>query len=1527
MMGGSSWRSTLNHTKHDLRSVRACSKWGMPFFRGVIMARNVTLPFCIHTHAVRPSRRVLPRKGPHICTFISGTVSNALNPYYWYACARFCVAFAAINAYRTSIPFTRAKPNLYMHIWYRFFAVFTVFSVLFGLSISPASAADDPTSIADARAQGSGTEVLIEGVVTRAFGAYARIQDDSGDLGASGMMIRQVGGALSDDFQDAIEDGTITEGTILRVEGEISAFNDLLQINGDDLFSYSIEGSDDAPDPLEVTLSELDGNYDYESVLVRVNDVTMQESGTFENNTSYTAVDATGELALRAMQPNETAIGGLLIPSEAFDYEGVVGRFGDVVRLIPVFGDDFVTDEDLTPPDDNGDEDVITIAEAREQASGTVTVEGVVTRARGRLTRIQDDTAGIAVFDPSGDFANSVNQGDEIRVTGDRTAFNEQKQIGSPDDPTILSTGNDLPEELALTLEEINDGGEEFESKLVRVTDITIDTDDSIFRSETNYDIDDGTDIGDLRIQNEGDSGAVGQPIPDEPFTYVGIVSRFGESFQLEPVRASDIRTADDVDLTDALICEIQGTGTRTPLQDEQVTTRENVVTAIANNGFFMQMVTREDDCPDGSSRGLFVFTSSSPSGVEVGDEVEVTGTAEEFNGWTQLGSGASFSVTGTADVPEPVQFDATTPDPGPFDVPDIYQYQSMIVSVDDGIATSATDRFGNFYVDAAGSFDVDRNFRQPGIPYPGEPDRPVWDGNQQLFEIDISPGNFPTSFDDVVFRGASVSAEGPLVFAFDEHVIWPSELTVDNPPEDEVLSGVRDREDGEIVLGTFNLFDLFGPGEGDSTPGGYENRLQKQSAYVCDLMQTPEILGVQESGGQGSLEDLADAIASTCGVTYDAYTGTPDGRGIRNGALVQTSVLNVETEDLGREETLSFSPNQRVHDRAPFLVSGDIEVDGEELPLNVLVIHNRSRIDIEDGNTDFIRGKRFEQARSIAQMVQTIQTDDPAMRVAVLGDFNAFEFTDGYAHVLGELTGDIVPGEQEFEGDPILDRPLDNQVLELDPLDRYSFIFEGAAQVLDHILTNDRLTPLVTDRAYIRANIDAPHTFLSDATTTFSSSDHDAMAIHVDMSAAVTEPVSIEIEQSFEDFTDPNSYRLIGLPGVAGVELDAMFSGTAGISYRVFEDTGEEGSPSDYLTELSGEDRFAAGRGYWALARDAWSVQQDILSVQLSAEGTFDLPLRSGWNILVNPFETEIVWDEVMSDNAVDNPQPLWGFEGGLYSESSTLPAGSTGEAFYFFNDPDSDVRSLTLDPEAQEAAAAATSTTDESRFTLDAYADDEAIGSVELGIGSSARAYVAPRNPFGAASVSISGQEGERPLATHIVEDDGTDGHVFVLSIEGQAGSSIALLPSGISGLDNASVSLMLPDGGSVVLSDDETATFTLSQDTEQLEISVGALEDITDSDAPDELELRGNYPNPFSTETTIEYAIPEEMSVQVEVFNILGQRVATLVDEVQRPGRYDVQWDGRGSGGERLAGGVYIVRITGDGQTKSDRITYVP
>ncbi|MFQ5570998.1 MAG: PQQ-binding-like beta-propeller repeat protein [Rhodothermales bacterium] len=89
------------------------------------------------------------------------------------------------------------------------------------------------------------------------------------------------------------------------------------------------------------------------------------------------------------------------------------------------------------------------------------------------------------------------------------------------------------------------------------------------------------------------------------------------------------------------------------------------------------------------------------------------------------------------------------------------------------------------------------------------------------------------------------------------------------------------------------------------------------------------------------------------------------------------------------------------------------------------------------------------------------------------------------------------------------------------------------------------------------------------------------------------------------------------------------------------------------------------------------------------------------------------------------------------------------------------------------------------------------------------------------------------------------------------------------------------------------------------------------------PVEYVLEQNYPNPFNPETVIRYGLNRRSRVELDIYNVLGQRVRTLVAAEQPGGRYEVVWDGRDDGGRAVASGLYIYQLRADAFTTSRKM----
>ena len=92
---------------------------------------------------------------------------------------------------------------------------------------------------------------------------------------------------------------------------------------------------------------------------------------------------------------------------------------------------------------------------------------------------------------------------------------------------------------------------------------------------------------------------------------------------------------------------------------------------------------------------------------------------------------------------------------------------------------------------------------------------------------------------------------------------------------------------------------------------------------------------------------------------------------------------------------------------------------------------------------------------------------------------------------------------------------------------------------------------------------------------------------------------------------------------------------------------------------------------------------------------------------------------------------------------------------------------------------------------------------------------------------------------------------------------------------------------------------------------------------SPLPSSFTLQQNYPNPFNSATVIRFALPRSDQVDLAVFNLVGQKVATLVQGARPAGNYVVDWNGRDDGERELASGVYLYCLQAGGREETRKL----
>ena len=586
-------------------------------------------------------------------------------------------------------------------------------------------------------------------------------------------------------------------------------------------------------------------------------------------------------------------------------------------------------------------------------------------------------------------------------------------------------------------------------------------------------------------------------------------------------------------------LATIQGSGTTSPLVGQTVTTT-GIVTAVrtgSSGGFFLQTPDADADNDPNTSEGLFVFTGSAGSSLAVpGNLLQVTGVVQEFRPSADPISSPLTELAGTLTItqlstgnplPAPVTLAAAETSPTG-SLEQLERFEGMRVRVASLTVIAPTD--GNVSEANATSSSngifygvitrIARPFREPGIELPdplpvGAPASiPRFDGNPERLRIDSSTLSGATALE--VTAGATVTnVIGPLNYVarnwailVDPPSITPTPVVSGNASATPVTAPAAD----EFTVASFNLERFFDtvndPTTSDVvlTTTAFNNRLNKASLAIRNVMRTPDIIGVEEMENLATLQAVAskvnnDAVAAgASNPNYQAWlVEGNDVGGIDVGFLVKSSRVNVLEVTQAGKETTYINPNNNqaelLNDRPPLILRATLPApSGSPFAITVIVNHLRSLLSINDAvDGNRVRTKRRAQAEYLASLIQSRQTANPNEHLIVVGDFNAFQVNDGFVDVIGTIKGTPAPASAvTLASSDLVNPDLTDLVETIAPEQRYSFSFNGNAQVIDHVLVTTNLLTRVKRLEYARNNADFPETLRSDPNRPERISDHD---------------------------------------------------------------------------------------------------------------------------------------------------------------------------------------------------------------------------------------------------------------------------------------------------------------------------------------------------------------------------------------------------------------------------------------------------
>jgi hypothetical protein len=445
-----------------------------------------------------------------------------------------------------------------------------------------------------------------------------------------------------------------------------------------------------------------------------------------------------------------------------------------------------------------------------------------------------------------------------------------------------------------------------------------------------------------------------------------------------------------------------------------------------------------------------------------------------------------------------------------------------------------------------------------------------------------------------------------------------------------------------------------------------------------------------------------------------------------------------------------------------------------------------------------------------------------------------------------------------------------------------------------------------------------------------------------------------------------PQTYRMVSLPvqpdGQSLKEaLRAHYGAYDPQTWRLLR----WDAAAETYREFPELDTLRPGDGAW-LVTEAGSTLAVPAGRTVDAGTPYRIPLQEGWNQVGVPFGFSVPWEEVKAATDIapanlDGPVAYrdTSDEGPAapayrYAQSTLRP----WRAYFVYNGtggPDT----LVVPPGGGDADAPAAATrlaahpaaaADSGHYTMRiaAQADGGALrdGQTWIGFRPDARRGrdrhdMAKAPPVRVPYLQVQARAGPaadgRPHAASYQPFGGTGG-AWTLTVRARLDDPDAtttvhlhLRDVGARPPDARRYVLDPEQGRRLAIQNDRVAVEVQSGEPRRLRVLVGT-EAFAEAKSGDislqsfTTGLSGNYPNPFARETRIEYQLADRRRVTLAVFNVLGQRVRTLVDEPQDAGGHAVTWEGENRYGRPVGSGVYFVRLTAGSTTKTRKMVLV-
>ena len=417
-----------------------------------------------------------------------------------------------------------------------------------------------------------------------------------------------------------------------------------------------------------------------------------------------------------------------------------------------------------------------------------------------------------------------------------------------------------------------------------------------------------------------------------------------------------------------------------------------------------------------------------------------------------------------------------------------------------------------------------------------------------------------------------------------------------------------------------------------------------------------------------------------------------------------------------------------------------------------------------------------------------------------------------------------------------------------------------------------------------------------------------------------------------------PTNYRLVSVPlepddaGVEDVFGDELGSYDGGDTWRFFRPEGDD--PGTYL-EGRQISAIEPGAAYWLIVReDLDDFNTGAGNVQ-RVDGPVEVDLEEGWNFVANPFAFPLSAGQVRLED--DEAELALSAYDGDWSNPTTDPVETLEPFTGYALNVESD-QTLTFDPRPEETPdddalrAKATGTEEEPLWHVrivgqsGAVQDGSAVAAAVPGASPQRDDADRPRPPSLGEGLQVaferSSWDGPHTYYMTDARPEPAQGTVWPFEVQVDQEEDVRLSFEHLDTVPDDFEVWLLDEGLETAHNLRESNRYTISRPSPdeayayQLIVGTSAFVE-SELDAagalPDEYVLDGVFPNPSRGAVSVRYGLPETERVTLEVYNTLGQRVTTLMqDELREAGFHIEQWDGRQANGAPVASGTYFLRM---------------